>query len=130
MTWFKVDDTFAFHAKAVLAGNAAIGLWTRAGAWSSQQLTDGHVPTAIARTLGTKREADSLVAAELWREEPGGYRFWQWTERNPSQADVKAQREAEGQAGTFGNHKRWHMKRGIRNPECEWCRRAEQDGAK
>lgn len=122
MTWFKVDDTFAFHAKAVIAGNAAIGLWTRAGAWSSQQLTDGHIPAAIARTLGTKREADALVTAELWRECDDGYRFWQWAERNPIQTDVKAAREAEGKGGTFGNHRRWHSSRGIANPDCRFCK--------
>ena len=33
MPWFNVDDGFAFHRKAVRAGNAAIGLWTRAGSW-------------------------------------------------------------------------------------------------
>jgi len=43
MPWFKVDDTLAFHAKVVAAGNAAMGLWVRAGAHSMQQLTDGFI---------------------------------------------------------------------------------------
>ena len=41
MTWFRVDDTLAMHPKVYAAGNAAMGLWVRAGAWSMQQLTDG-----------------------------------------------------------------------------------------
>jgi hypothetical protein len=124
MTWFKVDDTFAFHSKTVEAGNAAIGLWTRAGAWSSQQLTDGKIPTSIARQLGSKREADRLVDVGLWFAEPDGYRFWQWAERNPIQADVKAAREAEGHGGTYGNHRRWHTSRGVNNPNCRFCKEA------
>lgn len=126
MPWFKVDDTFAFHAKAVAAGNGAIGLWTRAGAWSSQQLTDGFIPAEIARMLGSKKEAERLCDIGLWFACDGGYRFWQWAERNPVQSDVRAAREAEGHAGTLGNHRRWHVKRGINNPDCKFC----QEGAK
>ena len=38
MAWFKVDDKLAFHPKVLTAGNTAIGLWVRAGAWSADQL--------------------------------------------------------------------------------------------
>lgn len=94
MTWFRVDDNLAFHAKAVAAGNAAMGLWVRAGAWSSQQLTDGHVPSHMIPSLGNTAQAKALIRAGLWLQEEGGYRFWQWGERNPSRADVDADREA------------------------------------
>lgn len=29
MPWFRVDDDFALHPKAIAAGNAALGLWVR-----------------------------------------------------------------------------------------------------
>lgn len=94
MPWFKVDDTLAFHAKTVTAGNAAMGLWVRAGAWSMQMLTDGHVPTAIARQLGTASEASRLVAAGLWVDASGGYQFHDWADRQPSRRKVEADRKA------------------------------------
>jgi len=94
MTWFKVDDTLAFHAKAIAAGNAALGLWVRAGSWSSQQTSEGFVPKAIAKTLGTTTEARALVRVGLWVEADGGYMFHQWLERNPSKAKVDADRAA------------------------------------
>lgn len=94
MPWFRVDDTFPHHAKVLAAGNAAVGLWARAGAWSMQQLTDGFVPTHVARTMGTPAEARRLVEAGLWHQEDDGYRFHQWEGRQPSRAKVEADRHA------------------------------------
>lgn len=96
MTWFKVDDTLAFHAKVVTAGNAAMGLWVRAGSWSMQQLTDGFIPRHIAESLGTKTEIKRLVTARLWEEKDDGYLFHQWCEagRQPSRIQVEADRHA------------------------------------
>ena len=93
MPWFKVDDTLAFHGKTVAAGNAAMGLWVRAGAWSMQTLSDGFVPTHMARSLGTRGEAKRLVDAGLWVEKDDGYLFHEWTQRQPSRAKVQADRE-------------------------------------
>jgi hypothetical protein len=95
MPWFKVDDNLAFHQKALQAGNAAMGLWVRAGSWCAQQLTDGYVPLEMARTLGTRQEAKRLVDARLWMETEGGYAFWQWSEegRQPTRTEVEAKRK-------------------------------------
>jgi hypothetical protein len=61
MPWFRVDDNLAFHAKAIAAGNAAMGLWVRAGAWAMQQLTDGEIPRHMAQQMGTRGEIKRLV---------------------------------------------------------------------
>ena len=90
MPWFKVDDGLAFHAKTVAAGNTAMGLWVRAGAWCAQQLTDGFVPEHMVATLGGKAvDARKLVEAGLWATTDGGYAFWQWSERQPSREKVE-----------------------------------------
>lgn len=94
MPWFKVDDTLAFHAKAIAAGNAAMGLWVRAGAWSMQTLSDGFVPAQVARQIGTKSEAARLVREGLWIEKDEGYLFHEWDQRQPSRIQVKADRSA------------------------------------
>ena len=54
MPWFKVDDRLAHHPKVMAVGNAAMGLWVRAGSWSAAHLTDGYVPTELLSTLGGK----------------------------------------------------------------------------
>jgi hypothetical protein len=98
MPWFPVDDGFAFHHKAVRAGNAAIGLWTRAGSWCAQQLTDGYVPDDMVAVLGTPAQAERLVKAGLWhRDVRGGYQFHDWAApgRNKTRQQVEERRAAE-----------------------------------
>lgn len=99
MPWFNVDDGFAFHRKAVRAGNAAIGLWTRAGSWCAQQLTDGFVPEDMVEVLGTANQARRLVAAGLWIAVDNGYQFHQFNEvgRNPSRESVLKKRDQDAE---------------------------------
>jgi hypothetical protein len=103
MVWFRIDDVFPFHERIIRAGNAAVGVWSRAGAWSAAQLTDGFVPTEIARTIGSAKEIRRLVDVGLWIEEDGGYRFHAWaedgtgTKRQPTRAEVEAKRRAEAE---------------------------------
>jgi hypothetical protein len=92
--WFKVDDNLAFHAKTVAAGNAAMGMWVRAGSWSAQQLNDGLIPDHLIPALGNISQARKLVDAGLWERVPGGYRFWQWEQRNPTREQVEDDRAA------------------------------------
>lgn len=94
MPWFRVDDTLAFHEKTLAAGNAAMGLWVRSGAWSMQMLTDGHVPRAVACQLGTTAQASRLVAVGLWDDVGTGYAFHDWMDRQPSKAKLDSDRQA------------------------------------
>lgn len=94
MPWFKIDDTFAMHEKVMAAGNSAIGLWARAGAWSMQQLTDGFVPDHVLRALGTPKERRTLVEVSLWDEAEGGIHFRNWAERQPTKEQVETARQA------------------------------------
>ena len=86
MPWFNVDDGFAFHRKVVAAGNAAIGLWARAGAWSAGELTEGFIPDHMVSTMGTLAQARKLVTVGLWTTVEGGYQFHEWSDdgRNPT----------------------------------------------
>lgn len=93
MPWFKVDDTLAVHHKVVAAGNAAMGLWVRAGAWSSQQLTDGFVPDHMISVLGNTAQARRLCEVRLWHRCDGGYLFHEFADRQPSRAQTEARRE-------------------------------------
>jgi hypothetical protein len=121
MTWFKVDDNLAFHPKTVAAGNAALGLWVRAGSWSAHTHTDGIIPNEIASTIGTRNQIGRLVSSGFWIPKGNGFEFHEWHERQPIAADLKAASEKQGHSGTYGNHKRWHASKGIRNPDCPHC---------
>lgn len=97
MPWFKVDDNLAFHGKTVAAGVAAMGLWVRAGAWSSQLLTDGFIPDHMVPALsdGQPDLASKLVSVGFWRKVSDGFVFHEWSERNPDSEAVKAKRRKE-----------------------------------
>lgn len=103
MPWFQVDDGFAFHRKAVRAGNAALGLWVRAGSWCAQHLTDGYIPEEMVDVLGSEAQASKLVSAGLWipvdKGVDKGYQFHQWTEdgRNPSREKVISKRREDAE---------------------------------
>lgn len=102
MTWFKVDDKLHDHRKARAAGCAALGLWTLAGSWSADNLTDGFVPDSICARWDRAyvKLAERLVAVGLWTvaEQDGeqGWRFHQWSTdgRQPTRAQIEKRRAA------------------------------------
>ena len=94
MPWFRVDDGLAFHAKAVAAGNSAMGLWVRAGSWAAQQLNDGFIPDHIAAILGTPSQASKLCRVGLWHEVSGGFSFHEWDQRQPKKEVIEEERAA------------------------------------
>ncbi|MFD9282763.1 hypothetical protein ACFWD7_36815 [Streptomyces mirabilis] len=107
MPWFVVDDNAHSHPKMIAAGNAALGLWLRCGAYAAQHLTDGIVPGVIAKMYGSKPQIAKLVAAGLWHERghscrhpkcaqpaPGDYFIHDYlAPYNPSRAEVEGKRE-------------------------------------
>jgi hypothetical protein len=83
MPYFPVDDQAPFHPKFIAAGNAAIGLWARAGAWCKHAASGGWLSQDAARTIGTPTEIKKLVKVGLWephtRDGEAGYLFHDWT---------------------------------------------------
>ena len=107
MPWFKIDDSAHSHPKFVRAGNAALGLWLRCGAYSAQHLLEGVVPGDVAKMYGTAPQAAKLVRVGLWHgtghdcprcPQPGAgdYVIHDFFEggRNSTRAQVEASRRA------------------------------------
>ncbi|ROR42986.1 hypothetical protein [Kitasatospora cineracea] len=103
MTWFAVGDTTDDHPKILAAGNAAVGLWVRCGAYASAHLTDGLIPAALAAKNGTATQIAKLLAVGLWHEaghhcgtcpQPGEgeYVMHGYLEANPSRSQVEERR--------------------------------------
>src|SRR2546429_7891241 len=94
MPWFRLDDSFHSHPKVIAAGNEAIGLYVRCGAYSAQHLTDGFIPENVALLYGSQALADTLVRTKLWRRARGGWRMPDYLQFNPSKDTVGKQRKS------------------------------------
>lgn len=95
MPWFKVDDKFHSHPKVMELPLGAIGLWTLAGTWSADYLTDGEIRLGQIRRLGgTEDDAAELVKAGLWESTEDGYKFRDWHDYQPTRESVESEREA------------------------------------
>jgi hypothetical protein len=105
--WFKVDDQLATHPKVAKAGLAAMGLWVKAGSWSAQHLTEGHIPARTLAILGARRShAEALVDAGLWIPADDGWQFRDWLDYQPSRAHIQDLREKRRKAGQQGGRPR------------------------
>lgn len=124
--WFKVDDQLAFHRKTLRAGNAAMGLWVRAGSWLSGQNRDdapGVITYAELRTMGTAAEIRKLIDAggpgEAGFLEPVKHhgekacRFHDWAEFQPISEHISDKRAA------WSERKR--RSRAHRAGDHSWC---------
>ena len=94
MPWFRLDDSFHSHPKVIAAGNEAVGLFVRCGAYAAQHSTDGFIPEQVALLYGTRKLADALVRAKLWRRVRGGWRMPDYLDYNPSKEAVDKERKA------------------------------------
>jgi len=102
-----IDDQMPSAASTIAAGNAAIGAWTRMSAWCAAQLADGLVPTAVARTMASRRELAALVVAGLLAEQDDAYLIVDYLVLNPSRELVLSERERRSASGRTAAHARW-----------------------
>src|SRR6478736_2375953 len=109
MAWFKVSDGLFSDPKVLAAGEAAMGLWVRAGSYCMAQLTDGFVSREALDMLlpGRKKGARlalarTLVGSGLWSESDSGWSFIGWLTYQPSRAAVLAKRKANQENGRSG----------------------------
>lgn len=123
MTWFKVDDSFYDHPKVYDAPDCAVALWIRAGCWAARNLTDGFVPSGMLARLcdDPDRAAKELVDRGLWRRTKGGYQFHDWSTYQLLREEVQASREKISSGARLGNHRKWHINRGLVDPDCQFC---------
>ena len=128
MTWFRTDDTWGPHPKIQAAGLKARMLWIYGGLHCAQHLTDGRIDhtmlpmlAAIAGVGTGRKEAATLVSLDLWIDQGDNWLMKDWDEYQPSREHVENQRAKKAEAGTKGNHDRWHAAKGVRKKGCPFC---------
>jgi hypothetical protein len=123
VTWFKVDDSFYDHPKVFDAPDSAVALWVRAGTWSARNSQGGFVPTKMPARLCDDPEAAvrELLDRGLWKRTKGGYRFHDWETYQPTREEAIAAQQKQSSGGRLGNHRRWHVDKGVSAPDCPFC---------
>lgn len=100
MAWLRIDDRVRTHPKIVQAGPAAAWFWFCGICYAREHLTDGFLPTGILPSLApgvtaAGKLAKTLVACRLWHEVEGGYQIHDFTDWNPTRAEVMTKRAAD-----------------------------------
>lgn len=129
MPWFKVDDSFYDHPKIFDAPDCVVALWVRAGSWSARNLQDGFVPSSLPARLCDDPETavQGLLDRGLWRRAKGGYQFHDWSDYQPTREEALAAQSRKSAGGQLGNHRRWHVARGVVDPTCRYCAPSHSD---
>lgn len=118
----RIDQGYDEHPKVMPLSDAAFRAHVEAICWSSRnERQNGLVPTAVARKKWRPKVIAELVAARLFDEHPDGYEVHDYLDFNRSSDEIAAFREARGDAGTLGNHKRWHVARRRWDKDCQHC---------
>jgi hypothetical protein len=115
VSWFRLDDQGAFHAKVLLAGNEAYGAWCRAGQWASAQRTDGIVPEQVAKQIAPNRIWQRLIEAGLIEPRAAStdpYVIHDFLEYNPSRSELDDRRSSRASAGKVGGIRSGEVRRG------------------
>ena len=80
MSWAKVDDGWWCHPKVMALPLSARGLWISALSWSCAQ-RKAVVPCSFLSVVGgTEQDAEDLISAGLWVEQPHGWEIHDWSE--------------------------------------------------
>lgn len=89
---YWLDDGFDTWPEVVRAGSPAAGLYCRCGSWIARNLTDGFVPTEVARMYGSAEWIGRLVEVGLWTVEEHGFRDERYLASNPTAEQVRRRR--------------------------------------
>lgn len=123
--YFVVSNDMYGHPKFKrLSDKAArhlICVWTHCNVY----LTDGEVDRVTMFENGPKA-AKELIDNDWVTVAPDGtYHCHDWLKHQKSRAEIEDMRSDKARnrarSGSIGAHERWHVKRGLYDPECSWC---------
>jgi hypothetical protein len=123
-TYIRLHDGMPDHPKVVGLSDGAFRLYVESICWCGRHLTDGVVPAAGMRRMGGWSPEAVSELADATLIEADGETHWlihDYTEHQRTAEEVAAIRRAKRAAGATGNHDRWHVARGLRDPDCELC---------
>lgn len=128
MRWtVNIDEWMPWNRKISRLSDAAFRLHHHAICWASREGTDGAItpddlPDVAPKMRRREKVVAELVEAELWEPTPPlGWVVHDYLDWQPSAEARRQMSESKSGAGSVGNHRRWHERRGVRDPDCTYC---------
>lgn len=137
MPWVRLDEGFPRHPKIAAAGPLGMALQVAALCYCNEYLTDGFIPTGVARTLldldgiamhmwqgemiggGQDATADlviqDVVQAGLWKKVKNGWKIHDYHDYQPTKTQVLEMRKQRAEAGKRGGQAKAALANGLAN---------------
>lgn len=122
--YVRIDHGMPENPKIVGLSDAAFRMYVEAICWCSRQRTDGVIPNAMMRKLGPKKAGDELIEAGLLELFGSDWTIHDYLMHQRSTGEIDELREHRADAGSRGNHVRWHVGKRKYSKDCEHCQAA------
>lgn len=125
--YVPLDVNYQTDHKILSAGHIAECLYVRGLAAAKRSTSEGQIRHSqlpvLALGLPGKpaKHAAKLVEVGLWDEVEGGWYIAGWLKHNMTNDDLAEQKLKYKARSQAANHKKYHVGRGVAEPECELC---------
>lgn len=119
-TYILVHDSITDHPKIEMLSDAAFRLLVDYWCWCHRQRTDGRMPKSRWERLSRPKVRGELLAEMV--DDHGDYvEAHDYLDWQRSAAEAAAARVKQTDGGSLGNHRRWHVGRGVIAEGCPYC---------
>jgi hypothetical protein len=120
--FIRVHENMPEHPKVEPLSDKAFRLLVETWCWSKRTRTNGHVHAAVWKKRGTAKTRAELVAAGLVEDDlTGGVIVHDYDDWQVTVEEIEETKQDKRDAGALGAHVKWHVKRGVTEPECQFC---------
>lgn len=138
MAWIESHQTLLAHRKTMRASAIlktdrlklighlhALWWWGLSNADRDGSLGDVFPEEIAEGAVWPAKKADAfvqaLISVRFLEVSSAGFRLHNWRKYTWRFYEQEEKREGSSSAGAFGNHKRWHLDRGVTSADCEFC---------
>lgn len=130
---FASDPKMLRLARYGSEARAARDLYVQMICYCKRLMSDGYVPDEAVGLLvypdppdvGGK-DAERLAEVGLIERCEGGWQVSAFLKRNKSRAEIESDSGRKAEGAAIANHKRWHVKRQVTDPDCPHCRSSDR----
>lgn len=120
--WYRHPRFIGLPVDALFVFEAAVGYCTQHG-------TNGAMPADtddLAHALGLRaavirKAVPKLLDRQALIADGDRLHVRSWADHNPTAEEVVRRASDKAAAGSWGNHKRWHLDRGLTLDTCHFC---------